>query len=272
MRLDFQTPPKTLGELLTDQARRLAMARLPRLPWLRTLQRVRQRIFISGDAFADRFRRIEVSDPFALPQSRAEAVDEAPGAPGRAIDPEVRSRLQSVVGPGVEAVRVHRGEHADAFAREHRADAVTVGTHVYFRRSRFRPCEPEGFALLAHEASHVLEAMRPGSSWRRATEAGVAVEEQTAVAQEQRVLRQTRPAPWVVRRLFPQGLSQPPVSESRPAASASPAIRPMAAAEGRPADTTTTPEAPTAPNLDDLRRTLYRELMETIRSDFERGA
>ena len=41
--------------------------------------------------------------------------------------------MREVAGPGADVMRVHADARADAIARAHAADAVTLGADVYFR-------------------------------------------------------------------------------------------------------------------------------------------
>ena len=90
-------------------------------------------------------------------------------------------------------MRVHDDRAADQLARRHRADAVTVGRDVYFRQDRLRPRDPQGFGLVAHEATHVAEFFAPGAAWRRLTGGAQQEEERLAEANERRASHDGRP-------------------------------------------------------------------------------
>lgn len=96
---------------------------------------------------------------------------------GRAVEPGVRRRLHDAVGPAADLVRVHDDAGADALARGHGADAVTLGADVHFREDRYRPADDRGFGLLVHEAGHVQAGLAPGAAANRSTAAGRAAEE-----------------------------------------------------------------------------------------------
>jgi hypothetical protein len=211
---------------------------------------------------------------------------------GRPVPPAVRARLRDIVGPEADRLRVHDGDQADGLARSRRADAVTVGRDVHFRRGRFRPQEPDGFALLAHEATHVAALARPGAAWRRATGAGRADEEDEARAREAAARRATLPAAappagWPAGPVHPAAPAMPALLTA-PAASngsgngasahrsgdgtgvaAPPALRPMAAAQDRATDTAAA--TPAAVDLEALRRSLIDDLRHQLRTEFERG-
>jgi hypothetical protein len=208
-----------------------------------------------------------------------------PAPQGRELPSDVVSRLRSVVGPGVETMRVHDDEAAHETAVAHRADAVTVGRDVYLRQGRLNPHEPRGFGLLAHEATHVVERTRPGASWRQATGEASAAEEHLALAREAAVVAGRSPAPqaWAPHpepSVFPGARGVPgPASFPAPGAApppapaapvATPAARPMTAAIDRPADLPP-PHVHQPFDVDALRERIMRDLKRQLRDEYERG-
>lgn len=210
---------------------------------------------------------------------------------GQPLPPHLQQRLQSFVGRGSESLRIHTDAASHALVRAHRADAVTIGQHIFFREGGFRPQEERGFALLTHEALHVVRAMQPDSAWRRATQAGIEEEEQEAAGIESRALEARRNASWepallpsqpllpaqasmLPRRLPP--LPPPRMAGPAPLAAESvasapapaPAQRPMKASTDRSLDNG---GPPAQPDMDALKRSLYRDLMRQIKADLERG-
>ena len=161
---------------------------------------------------------------------------------GRPLPDDVRWRLRDVAGPAADALRVHDDGAADALARAHRADAVTVGPR------RLLP----GRSLPARARSGASRCWptRPRTSWRccvhgapgaaAATPADVE-EERGALARWSRRLG-VRPRPWP-RGAGPAGTRRagrrrrrgrrrpPPPAAATPAGRRRPP-RPMAAAGG----------------------------------------
>ena len=62
------------------------------------------------------------------------------------------------MGADFSAVRVHTGAPADRAADAVSANAFALGRHVVFARNAYRPGEPAGRRLLAHELAHVADA------------------------------------------------------------------------------------------------------------------
>ncbi|MFF7379298.1 DUF4157 domain-containing protein [Streptomyces massasporeus] len=315
--------PRTLGERLDAQGRRLTTRLHPTLPWAGSL-----RVFMDHAAGlvvgANRFERIEcgpdgpsvstatpvrgrrrragtapdavppalvppgrpgagdraVRGPSAAPPPTGSAVrglSAAPPPAGRALPAPVRSRLRAAVGPAADVLRVHDDDRSDALAREQRADAVTVGRDVHFRRGRLRPSEASGFGLLMHEATHVLALLRPGASWQRATGAGRGAEEAEALANERAVTLPGRPgpaAPPVAPFTAGRAAGSPATGLEGTAGSASAAVpTPAAHPQRAPADRHTDGPVAAPPPLDTqaLRRQVIDDVMRQLRSEFERG-
>ena len=292
----------TLGEKLAFETQRIANRRTPHFPWLRMLQPIRERVVSLPVPSQARFERTEASRPglpsliasyetlrealyplsqqsFVHPASSVlERIAKGSGQEwGQPLPPLVQQRLRDFVGSGTETIRVHHDEVADAIVRPQRADAVTIGHHVFFRKGHFQPQEREGFALLAHEATHVIQAMRPDSAWKRATQMGVHEEEELASIRERKAFDAGRDSSFFRQ---PATLTRRPAVASRspatpvpsqlgsgPTVSPSPVLRPLAATTERAVDKETAP----MPDVDELKRAVYRDLMKQIRADLERG-
>jgi Domain of unknown function (DUF4157) len=306
--------PSTLGELLDAAGRRLAARHLVARPWATSLQPALQRVAELDTRYGHRFERREgppaghvigrrpapgSPDPQLITGSIVpdDTVPDgaAPGSPapaepgdsaaatGRPLPADIRTRLRDVAGAGADAVRVHTSPAADAVARAHRADAVTMGADVHLRAGWYRPDEPAGFALLAHEAAHVTALLDPGRVWRRTGAGGADGEEDAALAIEAAAWPRAAPGG-----LAPGAADRPPVpaGPQRPwpaSPPARPAAQPGGAAGGRaaeghpaqarpmpaPADRDTGPPAPF--DVEELRRSLISDVMRQLRTDFERG-
>jgi hypothetical protein len=300
-----ETP--TLGRHLDEQARRLTTRSVPARPWAAPFEVLVGRLATLPTPDGGRFSRREAGvpepawpEPGPFDEDSAGRGEPPAAPPGRSLPSDVVSRLRPVVGPGVEALRVHDDEAAHETAVAHRADAVTVGQDVYFRQGRFDPREPRGFGLLVHEATHVVERTRPGASWRQATGQATAAEEDLALAREAAVVTD-RPAAlggWpaaprggdpvrMTAEAVPLGLPRfaahspaapasfplpgaaPPAAPTAPAAT--PAARPMTAAIDRPTEPPSVAGPPPL-DVDALRERIVRDLKRQLRDEFERGA
>ncbi|TQN48620.1 uncharacterized protein DUF4157 [Humibacillus xanthopallidus] len=83
---------------------------------------------------------------------------------GEALDDTTLRRLHAALGADFSAVRVHRDAGAAHRTAAAGAAALTIGSHIYVAPGAYRP--GEDFALIAHEAVHVLQ------QWGRRREPG----------------------------------------------------------------------------------------------------
>jgi len=82
---------------------------------------------------------------------------------GRTLDAPARGFLEPRFGRSFEGVRIHDDAQASQSAAAVGARAYTVGRHVVFGSSEYRPSEPAGMRLLAHELAHVAQQGGAGS-------------------------------------------------------------------------------------------------------------
>lgn len=272
--------PDTAGTRLARQAGALMERRLHRPGWTRTVAPVLARAAARPQS-ATRFARVE----------QAAGLPPLPGVPPPVFGlprPEplgatVREALPAELGTATAAMRVHRGPQVDARLSEAGADAITAGTDTAIRDGAFRPHEPSGAALIAHEAAHVMAGTAPGAAWRRATAAGRAEEERWALRVEHTVsadrsgaLPPAGPRPWAAPQDAPWPAAPPSTPSIDPVARTGsltdPSAPPMTALVGR--DDTAEPPAPrpaptaAVPALTDA---AYRELLHRLRVELERG-
>ncbi|AMP37649.1 eCIS core domain-containing protein [Ralstonia solanacearum] len=85
------------------------------------------------------------------------SVDKACASPGKPLDPALRQDMEQRFGHDFSRVQVHRGEAAEASARDVHAQAYTVGRDIVFGAGRFAPDTAVGRRLLAHELTHVVQ-------------------------------------------------------------------------------------------------------------------
>ncbi|MFD4669920.1 DUF4157 domain-containing protein [Lentzea sp. NPDC058450] len=262
-------PHRTLGEQLAEQVRALTRRRTAAPAWHEAALTATARAAELARSARIGRERVEVAvpdevEPLTLTEPEWPAHQEEPGT-RHDLPGDVTRRLRAVVGPDLPPVRVRTGPAADAVAWAHDADAVTTGDEILFRDGRFAPAEPEGFALLVHEAWHVRQNST-AASWDRATTAGRAAEEHQAHRHERAALEGAR------LHAVPASADRTTVPGREPASLAvSPhtAATPMTAATGRTIEPETTPAA--APDVAELSETIYRDLVRRIRSDVERG-
>ena len=185
--------------------------------------------------------------------------------------PYVQGWLSRLLDLRIPAVRIHTGQAADATARRFNADAVTLGPDIMFRAGRFAPDTASGLGLLGHELTHVVHTRLDRSAEAPALGA-LAREEFAALENERRVLQHATGRPAATAR----SAAVPRVPASRIVTRAP---TPRAAAVDRgvapPAGASDAVKSLTGPQrgtLGALKEAIFRDLIDRIRTDFERGA
>ena len=83
---------------------------------------------------------------------------------GEPLADDVRGPMEQQLGADLSGVQVHRDAAADQLAGAMAAQAFTVGSNVFFSQGTYRPHEPGGQHLLAHELAHVVQQVRGTSA------------------------------------------------------------------------------------------------------------
>jgi len=76
---------------------------------------------------------------------------------GHPLPHSTRQRMETAFQRPFDGVRVHTDARSDQLARDHGAQAFTVGHKVAFANGQYRPNTPSGDHVLAHELSHVAQ-------------------------------------------------------------------------------------------------------------------
>ncbi|HZI11157.1 MAG TPA: DUF4157 domain-containing protein, partial [Myxococcus sp.] len=82
------------------------------------------------------------------------ASSRASGAP---LPLSVRRFMEPRFRADFSGVRVHTGPTSARLNRQLSAQAFTVGNHIFFGKDRYRPDQPEGQELIAHELTHTIQ-------------------------------------------------------------------------------------------------------------------
>jgi len=91
------------------------------------------------------------------PDGAPASVHDTLRAGGQPLDAKTRAFMEPRLGADFGSVRVHEDAAAARSARDVRALAYTVGTNIVFGAGQYRPSNPEGRRLLAHELAHVIQ-------------------------------------------------------------------------------------------------------------------
>ena len=84
-------------------------------------------------------------------------VDQVLASPGRPLEPALRQDMEQRFGHDFSRVRVHTGEGAEQSAQDVNAHAYTLGHNIVFGAGRYAPRSQEGWRLIVHELTHVVQ-------------------------------------------------------------------------------------------------------------------
>ncbi|MBC8063895.1 MAG: DUF4157 domain-containing protein, partial [Chlorobia bacterium] len=79
------------------------------------------------------------------------------GGTGSVPDTKTRSQLAGPLGADIGGAKIHTGPVAASAAQGLQASAFTIGRDMFFGPGQYDPATPQGMALIAHEATHVLQ-------------------------------------------------------------------------------------------------------------------
>src|SRR5688500_18602228 len=106
----------------------------------------------------------------------------APSVPrGVALEPSTRAAMEGTFDFDFGNVRIHADASAAKLSNQLGADAMTIGSDLFFAESLFSPESVEGQHLLAHELTHVVQnAKAPSGGLTFLSEAGSAAESEAS--------------------------------------------------------------------------------------------
>jgi hypothetical protein len=90
-------------------------------------------------------------------EARRLAARRAEASRGEPLPLLMRAPFEHLFRTSFGEVTVHTDEAAGEATESVGAAAMTIGPRIFFAPGRFRPAEPEGDALLAHELTHVVQ-------------------------------------------------------------------------------------------------------------------
>jgi hypothetical protein len=98
------------------------------------------------------------------------------------LEESARTRMEAHFGADFRHVRIHTGPEAQAAAEALRANAFTIGNHIFFGAGQYSPETTGGRSLIAHELTHVIQqADAPiGVTSAEASDSQIATMEQEA--------------------------------------------------------------------------------------------
>jgi hypothetical protein len=154
----------------------------------------------------------------ALDSGTSSAIESRRGG-GRALDADVRRRMETAFNTSFSSVRIHDDSHAAKLNSAVSATAFTTGQDIFFGSRQYAPGTPSGDRVLAHELAHTLQP-EGGARRQVATAPGVSPRAHAAIV---RSVATTH----TVRRGFMDYFKKKPAAGAAPA-TAAPKAKPEA--------------------------------------------
>ena len=211
------------------------------------------------------------------------------------LDARLKHFLAGFLNIRIPAVKIYTNQAADRVTRSYGADALTYQEKILFRAGKYKPRETAGIALLGHELTHAAQVkMESPSKPGQLTQPILDTQEQQALANEAKVWQHlSSPSQGLVQGKqtpFPDPIHPPvpgkslAISRSRGSGSGNRQINQIQSGQPRTAlssrELNLPPETNTAlssspylstQQLNQIKEEVYRDLMDRIRIEFERG-
>ncbi|MHC1754027.1 MAG: DUF4157 domain-containing protein [Methanosarcina sp.] len=102
------------------------------------------------------------------------------------LDSSLRNFLARILNIHIPSVKIYANQASDTLAKQFNADALTHGNNIFFKTDRYDPRDKRGIALLGHELTHAVQAKAQNLPEPAVT--GYRHEEQQAMDNEKKVL------------------------------------------------------------------------------------
>jgi hypothetical protein len=73
------------------------------------------------------------------------------------LEASLKNQFETAFDADLSIVRIHTGQQAHKLAFKMDAEAITIGTDIFFADGKYNPHTKEGVALLAHELKHAVQ-------------------------------------------------------------------------------------------------------------------
>jgi hypothetical protein len=104
------------------------------------------------------------------------------------LDSSLKNFLASILNIRIPSVKIYRNQASDMLAKRFDADAVTYKDNIFFRTGKYDPQDKKGVALLGHELTHAAKIKAQSQNLTELTMTDYAREEQEAINNERKVL------------------------------------------------------------------------------------
>jgi hypothetical protein len=104
------------------------------------------------------------------------------------LDSNLKNFLAGVLNIRVPPVKIYANQASDALANQFNADALTYKNKIFFKTGKYDPRDKRGIALLGHELTHAVQIKTQNQNLPEPKITDYGHEEQEAIDNEKRVL------------------------------------------------------------------------------------
>ena len=103
------------------------------------------------------YRSASGAAPAATRDTTRAALERAGSSSGSPLPAELRAMLERALGTSLDGIRVHDDGPSAAAAAAIGARAFAIGRDIHFASGTYRPGDPDGQRLIAHEVAHAVQ-------------------------------------------------------------------------------------------------------------------
>ncbi len=195
------------------------------------------------------------------------------------LDSHITNFLSNLLKRRLPKAKIYANSPADRIVKKFGADAIAYQDSILFRAGKFAPKEEAGIALLGHELTHLDQTHISKNMPTRTTSHVSEAEEKTALHNERKILHHFSLPEGAADNKKEDLFSPLPNRMSHGTPSNIPKARPKTALSSRELSLPISSNNKTNPSLklsdqqlSVIKDEIYRDLMERIRIEFERGA
>lgn len=104
------------------------------------------------------------------------------------LDSSLKDFLTGILNIRIPSVKIYANQTSDALTKQFDADALTYNNNIFFKAGKYDPRDRKGVALLGHELTHTAQLKLQDKSSAGSSLTNYSIDEQEAIDNEKRVL------------------------------------------------------------------------------------
>jgi hypothetical protein len=105
------------------------------------------------------------------------------------LDSSLKDFLAGILNIRIPAVKIYANQASDELTKQFDADALTYENRIFFKAGKYNPRDRKGISLLGHELTHIAQIEIQDHNLPGSGKIGYGYEEQEAIDNEKKVLR-----------------------------------------------------------------------------------